>query len=71
MCIRPFGLVISTFLAFMVSIAGSTEMQWIESLLAAIFMTAMCVGLFVYLLNLPFQLWPPDNAFQLLGRELA
>jgi putative tricarboxylic transport membrane protein len=69
MLIRPFGLVISTFLAFMVSISGSTEMRWIESLIAAAFMTAMCVGLFVYLLNLPFQLWPPENALQLLTRE--
>ena len=56
--IRPFGLVPSTFLAFMVSILGSTEMRWIESLIAAVGMTLFCVLLFVYLLNLPFQLWP-------------
>jgi putative tricarboxylic transport membrane protein len=71
MLIRPFGLILSTFLAFMMSILGSTEMRWVESILAAVFMTAMCVGLFVYLLNLPFQLWPPENAFQLLTREWA
>ncbi len=56
--IRPLGLVPATFLAFMVSILGSTEMRWIESLVAAVAMTAFCVLLFVYLLNLPFQLWP-------------
>jgi putative tricarboxylic transport membrane protein len=56
--IRPLGMVPATFLAFMISILGSTEMRWIESLIAAAAMTAFCVLLFVYLLNLPFQLWP-------------
>lgn len=56
--IPPLGLVLSTFTAFMVSIMGSSEMRWVESLLAAVGMTAFCVGLFVYLLQLPFQLWP-------------
>jgi len=56
--VPPLGLVLSTFVAFMVSIMGSTEMRWVESLIAAVAMTAFCVGLFVYLLGLPFQLWP-------------
>jgi putative tricarboxylic transport membrane protein len=54
----PLGLIPATFLAFMISILGSTEMRWIESLIAAAAMTLFCVLLFVYLLNLPFQLWP-------------
>ena len=56
--IPPLGLVPSTFAAFMISIFGSTEMRWVESLIAAAVMTAFCVALFVYLLQLPFQLWP-------------
>ncbi|HUL87756.1 MAG TPA: tripartite tricarboxylate transporter TctB family protein [Pseudolabrys sp.] len=56
--IPPLGLVPSTFAAFMISIFGSTEMRWLESLIAAVVMTAFCVALFVYLLQLPFQLWP-------------
>jgi putative tricarboxylic transport membrane protein len=56
--IPSFGLVISTFAAFLISIMGSSEMKWVESLIAAVAMTAFCVGLFVYLLGLPFQLWP-------------
>ena len=56
--IPALGLVISTFTAFMISIMGSTEFRWGESLVAALAMTALCVGLFVYLLGLPFQLWP-------------
>lgn len=64
--IRPFGLIVATYLAFMVSIMGSTEMRWVESLIAAAVMTLGCVLLFVYLLNLPFQLWPLPNAPALL-----
>lgn len=56
--IPALGLVISTFTAFMISIMGSTEKRWVESLIAAVAMTTFCVGLFVYLLGLPFQLWP-------------
>jgi putative tricarboxylic transport membrane protein len=52
------GLVVSTFAAFVISIMGSSEMKWVESLIAGAAMTAFCVGLFVYLLQLPFQLWP-------------
>jgi len=69
--IRPFGLVIATYLAFIVSITGSKEMRWIESLIAAAAMTLGCVLLFVYLLNLPFQLWPQANAPQLLLNQFA
>jgi putative tricarboxylic transport membrane protein len=54
----PLGMVPSTFAAFMISIFGSSEMRWVESLIAATVMTAFCVLLFVYLLQLPFQLWP-------------
>lgn len=54
----PLGLVPSTFVAFMISIHGSTEMRWIESLIAASAMTFFCVVLFAWFLNLPFPLWP-------------
>lgn len=64
--IRPFGLVIATYIAFLVSIMGSSEMRWIESLLAAAVMTVFCWLLFVVLLALPFQLWPQPNAHVIL-----
>jgi putative tricarboxylic transport membrane protein len=69
--IRPFGLILATYLSFVLSIMGSREMRWIESLLAAAAMTLGCVLLFVYLLNLPFQLWPQSNAAQLLFNQFA
>jgi putative tricarboxylic transport membrane protein len=56
--IRPLGLFPATFLAFLISILGSTEMRWIESIIGAAAMTIFCWLLFVVLLNLPFQLWP-------------
>jgi putative tricarboxylic transport membrane protein len=56
--IRPLGLIISTFVAFMVAAAGSSETRWLESAAVAVAMTVFCVLLFVYALNLPFQLWP-------------
>ena len=71
MFIRPLGLVVASFLTWMISIFGSTEMRWLESVIAAAVMTAFCVILFVYLLNLPFQLWPQPNAAALLWQQLA
>ena len=56
--IPPLGLVLSSFAAFIISISGSREMRWVESLIAASVMTAFCVGLFSYVLKLPFPLWP-------------
>ena len=69
--IRPLGLVVAAFLTWMISICGSTEMRWLESVIAAAVMTIFCVVLFVYLLNLPFQLWPQPNAPTLLVHQLA
>ena len=71
MFIRPLGLIVAAFLTWMISIFGSTEMRWIESVIAAAVMTIFCVVLFVYLLNLPFQLWPQPNAATLLWQQLA
>jgi putative tricarboxylic transport membrane protein len=71
MLIRPFGLVAATYATFMVAILGSTEMRWIESLLAAAAMTVFCYVLFVQLLGLPFQLWPQPNAHVLLYNQIV
>jgi putative tricarboxylic transport membrane protein len=56
--IRPVGMVIASYVTFMVAILGSKEMRVLESFIAAAVMTVFCVFLFTYLLNLPFQLWP-------------
>lgn len=56
--VRSFGLVFATFVSFLVSGAGSPDTRWVETTIAGVVMTAFSVLLFVYLLNLPFQLWP-------------
>jgi putative tricarboxylic transport membrane protein len=56
--IRPLGLVITTFVCFMIAAAGSTETRWVETTLTAIGFTIGAVLLFVYGLALPFQLLP-------------
>lgn len=56
--IPEFGLVIATFLAFMIAALGGHKIRLVESLVAAAAMTAFCVVLFRYLLQLPFPLWP-------------
>ena len=71
MIIRPFGLVIASFLTFMLAITGSTEMRLIEGAVGAALMTLFCVLLFVYLLNLPFQLWPQPNALDILIQDVV
>ena len=56
--IRSIGLIAASFLTFMIAAAASRETRWIESTIIAVVMTVFCVLLFIYLLNLPFQLWP-------------
>ncbi len=56
--IRPLGLVVTTFVCFMVAVAGSNETRWVEATITAIGFTIGAVLLFVYGLSLPFQLWP-------------
>lgn len=57
------GLVVTTFLTFIIAIYGSTEMRRLESLVAAVAMTAFCVLVFVVLLRLPFALCPSFLTF--------
>lgn len=56
--IRPLGLVISSFIMFVIAASASKETRWIESLIAAVMLTIFCTLLFAYALELPFQLWP-------------
>jgi putative tricarboxylic transport membrane protein len=56
--IRPLGLIIASYVTFVVAMMGSKEVRITEAFIGAAVMTAFCVLLFVYILNLPFQLWP-------------
>jgi putative tricarboxylic transport membrane protein len=53
-----FGLIIASFVTFVIAAAASKETRWTESIITAAVLTAFCVMVFVYLLGLPFQLRP-------------
>lgn len=56
--VRPFGLVISAFFTLMIASSATREVRWVEAAIWSAALTVFCVGLFVYGLNLPLQLWP-------------
>ncbi|WP_458760087.1 tripartite tricarboxylate transporter TctB family protein [Afipia sp. TerB] len=56
--IKPVGLVVTSFVCFMVSALGSRETRWGETTAVGVLLTAFCVGLFQYGLKLSFELWP-------------
>jgi hypothetical protein len=56
--VRPWGLIISSFFTLMIASAASKDVRWGESIIWSAVLTAAAVGLFIYGLNLPLQLWP-------------
>ena len=52
------GLVPALVAMFFVAAAGGREFRWREVAVLTAVMTALAVGVFVYLLKLPFQLFP-------------
>ena len=64
--VRPLGLVLASYLSILAASAATPESRWIESLIWGVVLTAFCVLLFVYGINLPFQLWPTNFSWQAL-----
>ena len=58
LAIRPLGLVVAAPAAVLIGALASDESRWLETLVFAAVMTAVCVGLFKYLLGLPIPLAP-------------
>lgn len=56
--IRPLGLVVSAFAAFMIAAMGSPETRWKEAVIVGACLTLGCSLLFPYALGLPLQLFP-------------
>jgi putative tricarboxylic transport membrane protein len=56
--VRPLGLIIAVFFTLMIASAATREVRWTEAAIWSAALTVFCVGLFVYGLNLPLQLWP-------------
>jgi putative tricarboxylic transport membrane protein len=56
--IRPLGLIISAFVAFMIAAMGTHETRWVETIIVGIALTIGCALLFPYGLGLPLDLFP-------------
>jgi len=52
------GLIVACIAMMMTSAYGGWEHDWKESIINAVVLTAMTVGIFYYGLGLPFRLWP-------------
>src|SRR5260370_31454163 len=56
--VRPLGLVIATFLSILAAAGATPDARLVETLIWGVVLTAFCVLLFPYALNLPMQMWP-------------
>jgi uncharacterized BrkB/YihY/UPF0761 family membrane protein len=56
--IPAMGLIIASFATFAISAVASKESRPIEAVITGAGLTVFCWLLFVWLLGLPFQLWP-------------
>lgn len=61
--VRPFGLVIASYLSLVSAAAATPEVRWVETLIWSAVLTAFCCFLFPYALNLPLQLWPSSTSW--------
>ena len=58
LAIRPLGLVVSAFAAFLIAAMGSHETRWIEAIIVGACLTLGCALLFPYVLGLPMPMFP-------------
>lgn len=56
--VRPLGLAVATPAVVLIGSLASREIRWTETLVFAVVMTVVCVGLFRFLLGLPIPLAP-------------
>jgi putative tricarboxylic transport membrane protein len=66
LCIRPLGLVFTSFISIVVSAFATTEVRWLETIIWAAVLTLFCALLFPYGLNLPLPMWPTIDILHLL-----
>ncbi|MCC8949756.1 tripartite tricarboxylate transporter TctB family protein [Bradyrhizobium sp. Arg62] len=58
LAIRPLGLVVSAFAAFMIAAMGSQETKLVEAIIVGACLTLGCALLFPYVLGLPMPMFP-------------
>ena len=57
-CIRPLGLVVASYVTILISACATNDVNWRETAIWGVILTAFCAILFPYGLNLPMQLCP-------------
>nr|WP_246667080.1 tripartite tricarboxylate transporter TctB family protein [Agrobacterium sp. T29] len=56
--VSPLGIVVTSFLTYLIAALATKETRWGEAMIAGVCMTVFCTALFYYGLSLPFTLWP-------------
>jgi hypothetical protein len=56
--VQTVGLALSTIFLVFVASAASHEFRWKEAAVAGVLMALLCVGVFVYALNIQLPIWP-------------
>ena len=56
--LEPFGLVAATVALIAISCLAGSEFRWREVVFLCVILVALALGLFVYGLGLPLQVWP-------------
>ena len=56
--VRPFGLVVAILALVTISCIGGWEFRLREVVVLFLLLTAMAIGVFIYGLGLPFNVWP-------------
>lgn len=56
--IEALGLMLASYLTFMIASLGSTEARFLETLVVGTGLAFFCSVLFLFGLHLPFDLWP-------------
>jgi len=56
--VRTLGLAVAGPLTWVIAAMADPESRWVETVLFALLMTVLCVGLFKYALRLPIPLLP-------------
>lgn len=56
--VEPLGLVAATMMLVLIATLGTPDRNWPMALLFAGSLAAACVVVFIYLLRIPFSVWP-------------
>lgn len=56
--VQPLGLMLSSYVTFIVASCGSRDVKWMETIVGGAVIVVCCSLFFSYALNMPFNLFP-------------